>query len=124
DGRWDLLRQDHDIALRNVASGQTRRLTEDGTPDCAYGLSPDTDLQAVTRRVQNLASPPLALWSPDSRRLITYRLDQSAVGVLPLVQSSPADGSARPVVHRLRMPLPGDEGIARARLVIIEAESG
>ncbi len=56
--------------------------------------------------------------------MITYRLDQSAVGVLPLVQSSPADGSARPVVHRLRMPLPGDENIAQATLLIIDAASG
>ena len=124
DGRWDLLRLDHDLVLRDVTSGTTRRLTEDGTADCAYAVSPDTDLQAVTRRVQGLVSPPLALWSPDSRRLITYRLDQSAVGVLPLVQSSPADGSARPVVHRLRMPLPGDENIAQATLLIIDAANG
>ena len=124
DGRWDLLRLDHDLVLRDVASGTTRRLTEDGTADCAYAVSPDTDLQAVTRRVQGLASPPVALWSRDSRRLITYRLDQSAVGVLPLVQSTPADGSARPVVHRLRMPLPGDENIAQATLLIIDGASG
>ena len=124
DGQWDLLRLDHDIALRDVASGRIRQLTQDGTADCAYAVSPDTDLQTVTRRVQGLASPPLALWSPDSRRLITYRLDQSAVGLLPLVQSSPAGGSARPVVHRLRMPLPGDESIAQATLLIIDAASG
>ncbi|MFI5016629.1 MAG: DPP IV N-terminal domain-containing protein [Dongiales bacterium] len=124
DGRWDLLRLDHDLVLRDVAGGTTRRLTEDGTADCAYAVSPDTDLQTVTRRVQGLVSPPLALWSPDSRRLITYRLDQSAVGVLPLVQSSPADGSARPVVHRLRMPLPGDENVAQATLLIIDAANG
>ena len=124
DGRWDLLRLDHDIALRDVASGRIRRLTRDGTADCTYAVSPDTDLQSVTRRVQGLASPPQVLWSPDSRRLITYRLDQSAVGILPLVESSPADGSARPVVHRLRMPLPGDKNMARATLLIIDAASG
>ncbi|HEY2111079.1 MAG TPA: DPP IV N-terminal domain-containing protein, partial [Dongiaceae bacterium] len=124
DGRWDLLRLDHDIALRDVASGRIRRLTRDGTADCTYAVSPDTDLQSVTRRVQGLASPPQALWSPDSRRLITYRLDQSAVGILPLVESSPADGSARPVVHRLRMPLPGDKNIAQATLLIIDAATG
>jgi dipeptidyl aminopeptidase/acylaminoacyl peptidase len=124
DGQWDLLRLDHDIALRSIASGQLRRLTKDGTADRAYAVSPDTDLQAVTRRVQGLPNPPLALWSPDSRRLLTYRLDQSAVGVLPLVQSSPADGSVRPVVHHLRMPLPGDENMARAELLIIDAASG
>jgi dipeptidyl-peptidase-4 len=124
DGRWDLLRLDHDLVLRDVASRTTRRLTEDGTADCAYAVSPDTDLQAVTRRVQGLVSPPLALWSPDSRRLITYRLDQSGVGLLPLVQSSPADGSARPVVHRLRMPLPGDANVAQAKLLIIDAARG
>ena len=60
DGQWDLLRLDHDIALRDVASGRIRRLTQDGTADCAYAVSPDTDLQTVTRRVQGLASPPLA----------------------------------------------------------------
>jgi dipeptidyl-peptidase 4 len=121
DGRWDLLRIDHDIALRKTGAGQVRRITGDGTAPCAYAVSPDTNLQAVTRQVQGVITPPVALWSPDSRRLITHRLDQGSVGVLPLVQSCPTDGSARPVLHRLRMPLPGDKEIARVTLLVIDA---
>jgi len=107
-----------------VAGGETRRLTADGTADRSYAASPDTNLQAVTQRIQGLATPPVAAWSPDGRQLVTHRLDQREVGLLPLVQSCPGDGSTRPVVHHLHMPLPGDAVIGRAELLIIEAATG
>ena len=113
DGRWELRRTGYDVALRKVAGGETRRLTADGTADRPYAASPDTNLQAVTQRIQGLATPPVAAWSPDGKRLVTHRLDQSGVGLLPLVQSCPGDGSSRPVVHHLHMPLPGDAAIGR-----------
>jgi hypothetical protein len=78
------------------ASTRSRRITADGTADCAYAVSPDTNLQMVTRQVQGVTTPPVALWSPDSQRRMTHRLDQGS-GVLPLVQSCPTDGSTRPV---------------------------
>ena len=124
DGRWELLHEGYDIALREVAGGEMRRLTADGTADRPYAASPDTNLQAVTQRIQGLVTPPVAAWSPDGGRLVTHRLDQSGVGVLPLVQSCPADGSTRPVVHHLHMPLPGDAAIGRAELLIVEAATG
>jgi dipeptidyl-peptidase-4 len=124
DGRWDAILISHDFALREVASEQVRRITADGIDNWAYACSPDTDLNTVTRRVRNLPNPPAALWSPDSRRLVTYRLDQRGLGILPLVQSRPSDGSLRPVVHQLHMPLPGDKSVAQASLLIVEAESG
>ncbi|HKF63500.1 MAG TPA: DPP IV N-terminal domain-containing protein [Dongiaceae bacterium] len=124
DGRWELLRSGYDIALRKVAGGETRRLTADGTADRPYAASPDTNLQAVTQRIQGLATPPVAAWSPDGRQFVTHRLDQSGVGLLPLVQSCPADGSTRPVVHHLHMPLPGDATIGRSELLILEVATG
>lgn len=124
DGKWDLLREGNDIALRELASGTTRRLTADGTADGAYAASPDTNLQAVTQRVQGLATPPIAAWSPDGNRLVTHRLDQGAVGLLPLIQSAPADGSRRPVLHQIHMPLPGDAVIGHAALLIIDVAAG
>ena len=124
DARWELLRSGYDIALREVAGGETRRLTADGTADRPYAASPDTNLQAVTQRIQGLAISPVAAWSPDGTRLVTHRLDQSEVGLLPLVQSCPGDGSTRPAVHHLHMPLPGDAAIGRTELLIVEAATG
>lgn len=123
-GRWELLRIGHDIALREVAGGNTRRLTANGTADSPYAASPDTNLQAVTQRVQGVATPPVAAWSADGTRLVTHRLDQGAVGLLPLIQSCPADGSTRPVVHQIHMPLPGDAAIGHAELLVVEAATG
>ena len=41
---------------------------------------------------------PLGLkWSPDSRWLLTYRVDYRKAGRMHLVQSEPLDGTARPV---------------------------
>src|SRR5262249_54737395 len=52
-------------------------------------------------------APPAVLWSPDSRRILTHRIDQSDVPYLHLTESAPADG-ARPRLHGYRYAMPGD----------------
>ena len=63
---------------------------------------------------------PVALWSPDGSKILTYRLDQRAVGSLHLIQSSGLTEGARPVLHSYRYPLPGDQAAATSELLIID----
>lgn len=44
-------------------------------------------------------TPPLVVWSPDSTRFVTYRLDQRELALMHLVRSSPLDGG-RPKPYR------------------------
>jgi dipeptidyl-peptidase 4 len=122
DGRLDLLGHDGNLFIAPAGGDDVRALTTDGHPDHGYGVEPGSSLVAVTNRVTEAAVPPVARWSPDSRRILTHRLDQRDVPELHLIQSVPA-GGFRPVLHSYRMPFAGDQ-LASAELVVIDAASG
>jgi dipeptidyl aminopeptidase/acylaminoacyl peptidase len=55
-----------------------------------------------------LSEPPvLVVWSPDSNRILTHRLDQRGVARMPLVEAVPPD-DGRPRSHSYRYPMPGE----------------
>jgi dipeptidyl aminopeptidase/acylaminoacyl peptidase len=124
DGRWAVSVREHDLHLRDTRSGETRRLTHDGQPHHAYGVMAGACLSAVRDRLLERAPgegrPPVVAWAPDSSRLATWRVDEREVRELQVQQSVPPAGSARPVWHRYRMPLVGDEVLPEARLVIVD----
>jgi dipeptidyl-peptidase 4 len=47
-------------------------------------------------------------WSPDSRLIVAPKVDQRHVVPYPLVETVPHDGSFRPIVHPIRVPLVGE----------------
>ena len=122
DGRSDLRLQDGNLYLAPADSDEVRALTHDGATDHGYGLSPDSSMFAVTNRRTGIAPAPVALWSPDSRLILTHRLDQRGVPKLHLLESVPSEGF-RPLLHSYRMPFASDP-LASAQLLVIDAESG
>ncbi|MGZ4248599.1 MAG: hypothetical protein ACXVUE_09880 [Solirubrobacteraceae bacterium] len=56
---------------------------------------------AVTSRRTGIAPAPVALWSPDSKLILTHRLDQHGVPQLHLLESVPSHGF-RPLLHIAR----------------------
>ena len=80
DGRWVVFRRGHDLWIRSLADGAERRLTEDGDADNAYGAPPACLSFGVLMSKFGLPHlPPLALWSPDSRRVVAHRTDERNV---------------------------------------------
>jgi dipeptidyl-peptidase-4 len=124
DGRWAAFTRDGNLFVRALASGDERQLTHDAEPYYDYASLAESRLSAITDRAVGKPIPPAVLWSPDSRRLVTYRLDQREVSPLYLLQSTPADGSTRPVLHPYRYPLPGDAHVPQAELLLIDVERG
>ncbi|MBM3531780.1 MAG: S9 family peptidase [Alphaproteobacteria bacterium] len=126
DGRWVAFLKGPDIWVRELATGRERALTTDGEERFAYGKSPDTNLTTITWKRAGVAPPPALLWSPDSRRVLTHRLDERRVKPLHLHQSVPDDGSVRPVVHEIRVSFPGDrdDELACCHHLSIEVETG
>ena len=124
DGRWAVSGRDSNLILRAMESGEERALTQDGELSYAYGKSPDSNTFAVTARVAGIPLPPMALWSPDSQRLLTARLDERQVKELHLLQSAPPDANARPVLHTYRYAMAGDEQIPHAELLVFDVETG
>lgn len=122
DGRYSIFTDVHNLFLRRMDTGEVIPLTTDGQAYYDYGGYPESNLVAVTMREHRHNTPPNALWSPDSRQVLTQRLDQRNVGVSYLLQHCPQD-SIRPVLHEYRFPLPNDDHLPTYELVIINIDS-
>ncbi|MGD0538257.1 MAG: DPP IV N-terminal domain-containing protein [Verrucomicrobiota bacterium] len=71
DRRWAALIKDHNVWLRDLASGNESALSTDGTAGDAYGGE--------------------IFWSPDSRKLVAVRTKKGGDRKVYLVESSPKD---------------------------------
>ncbi|HXV63380.1 MAG TPA: DPP IV N-terminal domain-containing protein, partial [Vicinamibacteria bacterium] len=114
--------RDYDLFLRDVSSGTEFRLTNDGERDHAWAVEPDTRLTAVTEMVQGRLPGATVIWSPDSKKIVTVRVDQRQVEELHLIQSVPKKPGRRPAVHAYRFPLPGDWDLPLVEYVIFDLE--
>ena len=120
DGKWVAFVKEHNIYVRSTESGEEIQLTFDGEEKNAYavpmpspiaraGLIPEWSRLAIS-------------WSPDSKRILTHKIDQRDVGECYLLQSVPLDGSKRPKVFSYVYPLPGDENVPKATSYILDVE--
>jgi dipeptidyl aminopeptidase/acylaminoacyl peptidase len=123
DGRWSVGVRDHDLYLRDTVSQEIRPLTADGEKDHAYGAHVDAAATKVMQENLGFTLPPVVVWSPDSSRFVTHRLDQRGVELMHLVRSAPP-GGGRPELMTYHYPMVGDERFAHAELVVFDAESG
>jgi dipeptidyl-peptidase 4 len=119
DGAWIAFRRDGNIWVRRTDGGQEFALTDDAEPQFEYGGVPDATGARALMRMFGL--PPLMLvnWSPDSRRILVQHIDQRGLPELVLIESSPQDGG-RPVEHRTRYPMPGEEQQAMMTWTVLD----
>ena len=122
DKNWAIWVKDHNLVLTDVTHHKDFYLTTDGERYYDYASSPETNTRAVTQRLEDAILPPVALWSLDSNKIITHKLDQRKVEELFLLQNSP-EGSQRPKLHRYRMSFSGDENLPLAELIIVDVKS-
>lgn len=115
--------REHDLWVRDRRSGDERRLTADGRSGCSYAKSPDGNTAALSNRIAGIDLPAAVIWSADSRRLVTHRLDERRVPLLHYLQSVPAE-ALRPIVHPLHVAFPSDAEIPMQTFVILDALSG
>ncbi|HEX7825733.1 MAG TPA: DPP IV N-terminal domain-containing protein, partial [Mycobacterium sp.] len=108
DKAWAAFRRDGNIWVRSLSGEGEFALTDDAEPQFDYGGLPDATGARALMRVLGLPPPLLVSWSPDSTRLLVQRLDQRDLPELVLIESAP-HGGGRPVEHRTRYPMPGEE---------------
>jgi dipeptidyl-peptidase-4 len=100
-----------------------RPLTSDAEPpELAYATTPDTGTMPIQTRRSDVPPTPVARWSPDGRRLLTYRVDQRAVRQLELIESAPGNAPPGPRVWRYRVPFPGDPSVGVIQLLVVDVE--
>ncbi len=119
DGRHACYVDGYDLWLRDRATGERRPLTRDGAPANGYGRQPETGIDTPSYRRRPF---PLAIWSADSRWLLTHRIDERAVPETGMVEHVPP-GAGRPALHRFRLAMPGDPR-PLITMVAVEAATG
>jgi dipeptidyl-peptidase-4 len=130
NGRWVASARDANLYVRDTDTGAEVALTSDGVPGYGYAtpiLSPL--LAAGLARPDYVQYPlaqlfPAAIWSPDSRRILTHRIDERSAGRLSVVQSVPLAGTTRPRTITYPYALPGDKDVPTAELFIFDVQSG
>jgi dipeptidyl-peptidase 4 len=109
DGRKSAYIRDYNLWMHDRETGRHIRLTGDGVKHYGYA----TDSQGWTR-----SESPILLWSPDSRMIATYRLDERGVGMMPLIETM----EGRPALHYWPYALPGDTVVPMLERVVIHTD--
>lgn len=111
DGRYVAFRRDHELWVFDREVGEEIRLTSDGEE--RYGYAADSQGWRRT-------DMPILLWSPDSRRIATYRLDERGVEDMHLLRTA----EPRPEVESWPYALPGDTIVPMMERVVIHVDEG
>lgn len=110
---------DYNLWIRNITTGKKYPLTANGSKDYAYATRSDTVLHPISQIRLNETPEPYAAWSLDSRRIATFRMNQSSVTPLNLLQYVPDNGS-RPRPWTYRFAMPGDKYVPMYESVVID----
>ena len=109
DGRWAAFIRDHDLWVRDTETDREYPLTTDGVEDYGY---------ATNNAGWMRSDRPVLQWSPDSRRIATFRHDGREVGMMYLTTTN----VGHPELDAWRYPLPGDSAIFEIERLVIDVE--
>ena len=122
DGNWIVFYKDYNIYLRSVKSGEEFQLTDDGIENNDYAMPlPDPKLM-IEQGTMKITQTPDIMWSPDSKRFVTYRIDQRKAGKMHLIQSVPPT-FGRPRLFSYAYPLPGEIDLPKASLYVFDVQT-
>ncbi len=110
DGKLAAFMRDYNLWVRDLDTGADKQLTTDGVKD--YGYATDNAGWRFSER-------PVLAWSPDSKKIATFRQDQRKTGDMYLVNTI----VGHPTLLSWKYPLPGDDVITMIERVVIEVDS-
>lgn len=121
DGRFRIVARDDNLYAVEVRSGREVALTTDGTREQPYGRGIPQLADILKQGTEEPTMPVSIRWSPDSRRILTWRLDTRDVVRLGITQANPP-GSLYPRTFRYIYPLAGAEKLPQATRYAIDVE--
>ena len=120
--RWAAYDKEHNLYLRDVSTGTVLQLTHDGVAGWDYATPLPSLRLMVDQRTEEVKQAAAVFWSPDSSKLVTYRIDSRNSGRFTSLQFVPPD-QLRPRAFTYVYPLPG-EVLAKAVPIIFDIQSG
>jgi dipeptidyl aminopeptidase/acylaminoacyl peptidase len=110
DGKKAVYIKDWNLWVRDIASGKETQLTTDGVKD--FGYATDNAGWKSSERA-------IVRWSPDSKKIATFKQDQRNVSDMYLVTTN----VGKPNLRAWKYPLPGDKEIAMIHRVVIDVDA-
>ncbi|KRA67286.1 hypothetical protein ASD89_03550 [Caulobacter sp. Root656] len=120
DGRFKLVARDFNLFAVDTKTGREVALTADGSREQPYGRDIPQLSQILKAGVEEPDMPVSAQWSPDSRRVLTWRLDTRGVKRLSITQQNP--GGLYPRSFSYIYPLAGAATLPQAQRLVIDVE--
>lgn len=109
NGEQAVFIREHNLWLRNLNDNSEKQLTTDGIENFGYA----TNNAGWVR-----GKKPVVKWSPDSKKLTTFKHDGRNVGEMGIVSTA----VGHPKIDVWKYPLPGDENIFKIHRVVIDVE--
>ena len=109
DGKRAAYIKDYNLWVRELADNKQTQLTTDGVKD--YGYATDNAGWKSSDRA-------IIRWSPDAKKIATFKQDQRNVSDMYLVTTN----VGKPELKSWKYPLPGDKNIAMIERVIINVD--
>lgn len=109
DGKKVAYIKDYNLWMRDVASHKETQLTTDGIKDFGY---------ATDNAGWKHSDAAILRWSPDSKKIATFKQDQRNASDMYLVSTNVGE----PKLKAWKYPLPGDKEIAMIHRVIINVD--
>ncbi|HEY4196834.1 MAG TPA: DPP IV N-terminal domain-containing protein, partial [Mucilaginibacter sp.] len=102
--------KDYNLWVRDVKTHKETQLTTDGVKDFGY---------ATDNAGWKTGDGPILRWSPDSKKIATFKQDQRNVSDMYLVTTN----VGKPELKAWKYPLPGDKDIPMIHRVIINVDN-
>ncbi len=109
DGKKTAFIRNYNLWVRDVATKKETQLTADGIENFGY---------ATDNAGWKSGEGPILRWSPDSKKLATFKQDQRNVSDMYLVTTN----VGKPTLKAWKYPLPGDKDIPMIYRVIINVD--
>ena len=109
DGKKVAYIKDWNLWMRNLETGKETQLTQDGIENYGY---------ATDNAGWKKSDKAILLWSPDSKKIATYKQDQRHISDMYLVTTN----IGAPELQKWKYPLPKDEKAIQIERVIIDTE--
>ncbi|HEY4327730.1 MAG TPA: DPP IV N-terminal domain-containing protein [Mucilaginibacter sp.] len=109
DGKKAVFIRDNNLWVRDVDTKKETQLTTDGIKNFGY---------ATDNAGWKSSDSPIILWSPDSKKIATFKQDQRNVSDMYLVTTN----VGKPTLRAWKYPFPGDKEIAMIQRVVINVD--